>query len=130
MVRQYGACRLLYKYDRHKHQCSAGLGVVGITNRHHLISVCLGQPSVERLRKLLHPVGKCRIIDTVLHAAESRLGWDTVLQHRSYKETAGSVGIAIYDNRVKIENPGTFPPNWDTEKWNQSMNRNHKIHYW
>ena len=48
--------------------------------------------------------------------AESRLGWDTILQHRSYKETAGSVGIAIYDNRVKIENPGTFPPNWDTEK--------------
>lgn len=80
-----------------------------------LISVCLGQPSVERLRKLLHPVGKCRIIDTVLHAAESHLGWDTVLQHRSYKETAGSVGIAIYDNRVKIENPGTFPSNWDTE---------------
>ena len=71
---------------------------------------------MERLRKLLHPVGKCRIIDTVLHAAESRLGWDTILQHRSYKETAGSVGIAIYDNRVEIENPGTFPPDWDAEK--------------
>lgn len=36
MVRQYGACRLLYKYDRHKHQCSAGLEGVGITNRHRL----------------------------------------------------------------------------------------------
>ena len=38
MVRQYGACRLLYKYDRHKHQCSAGLGVVGITNKHYHVS--------------------------------------------------------------------------------------------
>ena len=94
---------------------SAALGFA-IHTDYLLISVCLGQPSVERLRKLLHPVGQCRIIDTVLHAAESHLGWDTVLQHRSYKKNAGSVGIAIYDNRVKIENPGTFPSNWDTEK--------------
>lgn len=38
------------------------------------------------------------------------------LTHRSYKEGGGSVGIAIYDDRVEIENPGTFPPNWDAEK--------------
>ena len=30
MVRRYGACRQLYKYDRHKHQCTAGLVAVGI----------------------------------------------------------------------------------------------------
>ena len=106
MLTQYQAC------VRWPEQCCAWLCH---PQGYLRISVCLGQPSVERLRKLLHPVGKCRIIDTVLHAAESHLGWDTVLQHRSYKETAGSVGIAIYDNRVKIENPGTFPSNWDTE---------------
>lgn len=38
------------------------------------------------------------------------------LTHRSYKEAGGSVGIAIYDDRVEIENPGTFPPDWDAEK--------------
>lgn len=38
------------------------------------------------------------------------------LTHRSYKEAGGSIGIAIYDDRVEIENPGTFPPNWDAEK--------------
>ncbi len=38
------------------------------------------------------------------------------LTHRSYKEAGGSVGIAIYDDRVEIENPGTFPPNWDAER--------------
>lgn len=38
------------------------------------------------------------------------------LTHRSYKEAGGSVGIAIYDDRVEIENSGTFPPNWDAEK--------------
>ena len=35
--------------------------------------------------------------------------------HRAYHRPGSSVGIAIYDNRVKIENPGTFPSNWDTE---------------
>ena len=38
------------------------------------------------------------------------------LAHRSYREAGGSVGIAIYDDRVEIENPGTFPPNWNAEK--------------
>lgn len=37
------------------------------------------------------------------------------LTHRSYREAGGSVGIAIYDDRVEIENPGSFPPNWDLE---------------
>lgn len=38
------------------------------------------------------------------------------LAHRSYREAGGSVGIAIYDDRVEIENPGTFPPDWNMEK--------------
>ena len=38
------------------------------------------------------------------------------LAHRSYRDAGGSVSIAIYDNRVEIENPGSFPPNWDVEK--------------
>ncbi len=36
--------------------------------------------------------------------------------HRSYSEAGGSVGIAIYDDRVEIENPGTFPTTWSLEK--------------
>ena len=31
------------------------------------------------------------------------------LCHRCYREPGGSVGIAIYDDRVEIENPGTLP---------------------
>lgn len=38
------------------------------------------------------------------------------LCHRSYRAAGGSVGIAIYDDRVEIENPGTFPHDWDMEK--------------
>ena len=38
------------------------------------------------------------------------------LAHRSYREAGGSVGIAIYDDRVEIENPGAFPHGWDMEK--------------
>lgn len=38
------------------------------------------------------------------------------LAHRSYRDAGGSVGIAIYDERVEIENPGSFPPNWNLEK--------------
>ena len=38
------------------------------------------------------------------------------MTHRSYKDAGGSVGIAIYDDRVEIENPGSFPPNWNLEK--------------
>lgn len=36
--------------------------------------------------------------------------------HRIYRTAGGSVGIAIYDDRVEIENPGTFPHDWDMEK--------------
>ena len=38
------------------------------------------------------------------------------LCHRQYRTIRGSVGIAIYDDRVEIENPGVFPPAWDLEK--------------
>ncbi len=38
------------------------------------------------------------------------------LTHRSYVEAGGSVGIAIYDDRVEIENPGAFPHDWDMAK--------------
>ena len=38
------------------------------------------------------------------------------LCHRIYSVAGGSVGIAIYDDRVEIENPGTFPHDWDMEK--------------
>ena len=61
-----------------------------------LISVCLGQALVEKLHKLLHPVGKCQIIDAVLHAAESRLGRDTVLQHAQFAEFIKIVPAEFY----------------------------------
>lgn len=32
------------------------------------------------------------------------------LCHRQYERTDGSVSLAIYDDRVEIVNPGTFPP--------------------
>lgn len=38
------------------------------------------------------------------------------LCHRQFRTPGGSVGIAIYDDRVEIENPGTFPHGWDMEK--------------
>ncbi len=38
------------------------------------------------------------------------------LCHRSYREAGGSVAIAIYDDRVEIENPGSFPSGWDVNK--------------
>lgn len=38
------------------------------------------------------------------------------LCHRDYRTAGGSVGIAIYDDRVEIENPGAFPHDWDIEK--------------
>lgn len=38
------------------------------------------------------------------------------LCHRDYRTAGGSVGIAIYDDRVEIENPGSFPHDWDMEK--------------
>ena len=45
-----------------------------------------------------------------------REGVLNALAHRSYREAGGSVGIAIYDDRVEIENPGAFPHGWDMEK--------------
>lgn len=38
------------------------------------------------------------------------------LCHRDYRTAGGSVGIAIYDDRVEIENPGSFPHDWDMTK--------------
>ena len=38
------------------------------------------------------------------------------LAHRSYRDAGGSIGIAIYDDRMEIENPGMFPSNWNLEK--------------
>ena len=38
------------------------------------------------------------------------------LCHRQLQTPGGSVGIAIYDDRVEIENPGAFPLDWDIEK--------------
>ena len=38
------------------------------------------------------------------------------LCHRSWRDTNGSIAIAIYDDRVEIENPGSFPIGWDLEK--------------
>ena len=38
------------------------------------------------------------------------------LCHRSYRDVGGSVAIAIYDDRVEIENPGSFPYEWDMNK--------------
>lgn len=38
--------------------------------------------------------------------------WEGVVNslcHRQLRTPSGSVGIAIYDDRVEIENPGTFP---------------------
>ena len=38
------------------------------------------------------------------------------LCHRLYHRPGSSVGIAIYDDRVEIENSGTFPPDITMEK--------------
>lgn len=38
------------------------------------------------------------------------------LCHRSYRDAGGSVGIAIYDDRVEIENPGSLPQGWDLDR--------------
>lgn len=45
-----------------------------------------------------------------------REGVINALCHRQFRTPGGSVGIAIYDDRVEIENPGTFPRDWDMEK--------------
>ena len=36
--------------------------------------------------------------------------------HRQYRTPGASVGIAIYDDRVEIENPGSFPYGWKIEE--------------
>ena len=38
------------------------------------------------------------------------------LCHRAYHRPGSSVGIAIYDDRVEIENSGTFPPDMTIDK--------------
>ena len=38
------------------------------------------------------------------------------LCHRCYREPGGSVGIAIYDDRLEIDNPGTLPKGWNLDK--------------
>ena len=37
------------------------------------------------------------------------------LCHRQYRTVGASVGIAIYDDRVEIENPGNFPYDWNLD---------------
>ncbi len=38
------------------------------------------------------------------------------LCHRVYHRPGSSVGIAIYDDRIEVENSGTFPPNMTMER--------------
>ncbi len=45
-----------------------------------------------------------------------REGVINALCHRQFRTPGGSVGIAIYDDRVEIVNPGSFPCGWDMEK--------------
>jgi ATP-dependent DNA helicase RecG len=45
-----------------------------------------------------------------------REGDINLLCHRQLRTLGGSVGIVIYDDRAEIENPGTFPRDWDMEK--------------
>lgn len=44
------------------------------------------------------------------------------LAHRSYREAGGSVGIAVYDDRVEIDNPGSLPSGWNVEKLKSEHN--------
>jgi ATP-dependent DNA helicase RecG len=37
--------------------------------------------------------------------------------HRDYSQPATSVGLAIFDDRIEVENPGTFPTTIDPEKF-------------
>lgn len=72
----------------------------------------------------------------LIQREETRHGWETYpnpdlklipykaireavinsLCHRSYRDLDGSVAIAIYDDRVEIENPGSFPSGWDMKR--------------
>lgn len=45
-----------------------------------------------------------------------REGVVNCLCHRDWRDAGGSIAIAIYDDRVEIENPGSFPIDWDLEK--------------
>lgn len=44
------------------------------------------------------------------------------LCHRRYDQPGTSVGIAIYDDRVEIENPGILPPELTPETIKQPHN--------
>ncbi len=44
------------------------------------------------------------------------------LVHRSYRLPSGSVGIAIYEDRIEIENAGSLPNHWTAEDfWNNKL---------
>lgn len=45
-----------------------------------------------------------------------REGIINALCHRSYRDYSGSTSIAIYDDRVEIENPAILPTGWTVEK--------------
>ena len=45
-----------------------------------------------------------------------REGVVNALCHRDFRNKGGSTAIAVYDDRVEIENPGTFPMGWSLEK--------------
>ena len=45
-----------------------------------------------------------------------REGVLNAIAHRSYRDAGGSVAVAIYDDRVEIENPGGLPRGWDVDK--------------
>ncbi len=45
-----------------------------------------------------------------------REGVVNALTHRSYRDTGGSVGIAIYDDRIEITNSGVFPQDMSMER--------------
>lgn len=47
--------------------------------------------------------------------------------HRAYHRPSSSVGIAIYDDRVEIENSGTFPLDMTIDKLLSGITPNHKI---
>ncbi len=44
------------------------------------------------------------------------------LVHRSYRLSFGSIGIAIYEDRIEIENAGSLPNHWTAEDfWNNKL---------
>ena len=49
-------------------------------------------------------------------AAALREAMINAFAHRSYEHAGTSVYLAIFDDRVEIKNPGTFPPGFDVSK--------------